>query len=116
MGSVLLLYGEAGDLIVEFRHLKQPEGEIGPFKVFHDHSRGISTVHERVDLIQLLAIADHGLTVADAARLLFEKSTPEPNEIEKTRRRLNQLANSGRATRNDDPDGLARYFDPKRAA
>lgn len=115
MGSVLLLWGEPGDLVVELRHLKQPEGEIGPFNVLHDHARGTSTVHERPDLLQALALAPHGLTVADAATLLFEKELPSKNEIEKTRRRLNALADTGRATRHDDPDTLARYFDPKKA-
>lgn len=115
MGSVLLLWGEPGDLVVEFRHLKQPEGEIGPFNIVHDHGRGTSAVHQRVDLLQTLANAPHGLTVADAAQLLFEKSTPSKNEVEKSRRRLNALADTGRASRHDDPDGLARYFDPLKA-
>ena len=116
MGSVVLLWGERGDLVVELKHLKQPEGEIGPFNVLHDHSRGTSTVHERIDLVHALAIAAHGMTVADAACLLLEKSTPTKSEIEKARRRLNKLVDSGRATKHDDPDGLARYFDPKKAA
>ena len=112
MGSVLLLWGEPGDLVVELKHLKQPEGEIGPFNVLHDHGRGTSTVHERIDLLKALARSTHGLTVADAALLLFETTSPSRNETEKARRRLNGLAESGRASRHDDPDGLARYFDP----
>lgn len=112
MGSVLLLWGEPGDLVVELKHLKQPEGEIGPFNIVHDHAHGTSSVHERIDLVDALARAVHGLTVADAAQLLFEKSNPSKNEIEKARRRINALAGAGRATRHDDPDGLARYFDP----
>lgn len=115
MGSVLLLWGEPGDLVVELRHLKQPEGEIGPFNVIHDHGRGNSNVHERADILQALAIANHGLTVTDAAALLFEKSTPNRNENEKTRRRLHKLADAGRIIRHDDPDGVARYFDPLKA-
>jgi replicative DNA helicase len=115
MGSALLLWGEPGDLVVELRHLKQPEGEIGPFNVLHDHSRGTSTVHERTDLLAALAVAPHGMTVADAASLLLEKSTPTKSEIEKARRRLNKLTDTGRVTKHDDPDGLARYFDPLKA-
>jgi hypothetical protein len=30
-GSVLLLWGAAGDLLVEMKHLKQPVGEVGPY-------------------------------------------------------------------------------------
>lgn len=113
MGSVGLLWGEPGDLVVEFRHLKQPEGEIGPFNVVHDHGRGRSRILERVDLADTLQGSRHGLTVADAAQVLFEKSDPSKNEIEKARRRLNQLVESGRAARRDDPDGLARYVTPE---
>lgn len=115
MGSVVLLWGEPGDLVVEFKHLKQPEGEIGPFNIVHDHSRGTSEVQGRIDLVQALAAAGNGLTVADASLLLFETTSPSRNETEKARRRLNTLADNGRATRHDDPDGLARYFDPVKA-
>lgn len=116
MGSVALLWGEPGDLVVEFRHLKQPEGEIGPLSIVHDHGRGSSTVHEHTSLADALSSARYGLTVADAAQLLFEKSDPSKNEIEKARRGLNKLVDSGRATRQDDPDGTARYITPERAA
>jgi replicative DNA helicase len=116
MGSVLLLWGEPGDLVVELRHLKQPEGEIGPLNVLHDHAHGRTEVHQSADLLQALANAKYGLTVTDAAQLIFETTNPSPNEIEKARRRLNKLTDTGRAIRRDDPDGLARYFDPEMAA
>lgn len=115
MGSVVLLWGDPGDLVVEFRHLKQPEGDLGNFQIVHDHGCGTSTIHQRADLVQVLAKAHHGVTVAGAAQLLFEKSDPHPNDIEKARRRLNKLADTGRAERHDDPDGLARCFDPLKA-
>ena len=94
---------------------EQPEGDIGPFNIVHDHRLGTSVVHQRADLVQALAAAAHGLTVADAALLLFETTSPSRNETEKARRRLNALVDSGRAIRHDDPDALARYFDPKKA-
>ncbi|MEJ7569922.1 MAG: hypothetical protein WKF41_16865 [Gaiellaceae bacterium] len=87
------------------------EGEVGPLSILHDHSRGISIVHERIDVLKALQEAEHGMTVAETALLLFATTSPDrKNDIEKARRRLNKLADSGRATRNDDPDGLARYF------
>ena len=115
MWSVCLLWGEAGDLVVEFRHLKQPVEEVGPFSVVHDHDRGASSVLVQVDLEQAMANSPNGLTVADAARLLFAKSDPDRNEIEKARRRLNALVPK-RAVREDDPDGTARYFARARTA
>lgn len=115
MGSVALLWGAPGDLIVECRHLKQPDGEIGPFNVIHDHNQGTSSVHERPDLVAALACANHGVVVSDAARLRFETSAPSKNQIEKARRILEGMVKKGKATRADDPDGLARYFDPAKA-
>jgi replicative DNA helicase len=116
MGSVVLLWGEPGDLIVELRHLKQPVEEVGPFLIVHDHEHGHSTVHEQVDLEQALTRTVRGLTVADAACLLFEKVDPDRNEIEKTRRRLQALISTRRAIREDDADGTARYFARSEAA
>jgi AAA domain len=110
-GSVLLLWGESGDAVVELIHLKQPGEEVGPHRIIHDHARGASSLQEPVDLEQILTEAAHGLTVADAARHLFETDAkPTPNQTEKARRRLESLIARGHAGRRDDPDGLARYF------
>lgn len=45
-GSVVYLYGEAGDLEVTMLHLKQPDNVVGPLKVIHDHGTGTSTVKD----------------------------------------------------------------------
>jgi replicative DNA helicase len=39
-GSVVSLWGAAGDPIVAFKHLKQPSSECGPWRLKHDHPRG----------------------------------------------------------------------------
>jgi replicative DNA helicase len=109
MGSVILLWGEPGDPIVQLRHLKQPLGEVGPFDVLHDHTHGASSVHDHVSLEQLLASSPAGLNVRDSARLWFKKDEPNRNEIEKTRRKLEALVGSQRAERHDDPSGAAHY-------
>jgi replicative DNA helicase len=114
MGSVVLLWGEPGDLVVELRHLKQPAEEVGPLTIVHDHVRGRSSVDEGVDLEQMLVDASHGVTVQDVASRLFGTSTPTRNEIEKARRKLEGLVKRERAQRRDDPDGLARYFHPEK--
>ena len=92
LGSVLYLDGKAGDLVVTLRHLKQPAMEIGPLAIRHDHEAGHTVVHEPADLIE---IAARGVTVKEAAAVLFETSDPSPNEIEKARRRLDKLADRG---------------------
>jgi replicative DNA helicase len=112
MGSVVCLWGEAGDLVVNLRHLKQPGEEVGPFDVLHDHVHGRTTVVERLDLEQLLASSPRGLSVREAALNLMGDLVHEPNrnEIEKARRKLNALVARNRAERRDDDDGTARYY------
>jgi hypothetical protein len=110
-GSVLLLWGEPGDLVVELLHLKQPAEPFGPHKLLHDHVHGHSALYEPGDLLEALERASAGILVADAARALHETSaTPTPNQVEKARRKLNRLIENGHAERRDDLDGTARYF------
>jgi hypothetical protein len=93
-GSVILLTGKAGDPIVGLRHLKQPSAEVGPFRVLHNWDTGRSTVWEGVDLVPLAA-QPGGLSVAAAARALFDTDKPSPAEKEKARRRLESLTDKG---------------------
>ncbi len=99
-GSVLLLWGQPGDPIVELTHLKQPALEIGPLAVVHDHLTGQSRLHEPVDLQAIVAAATNGgITAADAARRLFTVADPDRNQIERARRRLGDLVARGQAVR-----------------
>jgi energy-coupling factor transporter ATP-binding protein EcfA2 len=91
-GSILYLDGQAGDLIVRSRHLKQPAGEVGPITLRHDHEAGRTEPYETPDLLDL---AVSSLTAKEAASSLFDTSEPTPNEIEKARRRLDKLADRG---------------------
>jgi hypothetical protein len=90
-GSVILLWGEAGDSIVELSHLKQPDQPIGPWKILHDHDSGVSSVQDRVDLVHLATISPSGITAKDAAVALFGSLKPSDNEVEKARRQLEGL-------------------------
>jgi replicative DNA helicase len=98
-GSVLMLWGEAGDLVVELRHLKQPAQEVGPLQVVHDHENGRTSVQENIDLYMLLQVAQDGLDVHAAAVALYGSATPTANQIEKARRRLEHLCKTGHAER-----------------
>jgi AAA domain len=86
-GSVLLLWGEPGDPVVDVRHLKQPAEEVGPLRVLHDHARGETTPYESPELGDLLTASD-GASAKDAARVLYESPKPSRSEVEKARRRL----------------------------
>lgn len=97
-GSVLLLWGAPGDMIVEMRHLKQPDDTVGPLRVIHDHATGTSQIYHSTDLLAL-AVANRGrLTAKLAAKALCEKDDPTPNEVEKARRRLDRLVEQGLLT------------------
>lgn len=89
-GSVILLWGDAGDPIVELSHLKQPAEPIGPFKVLHDHDHGTSQVLEQVDALTVL-LRRPGLTAADLAALVCSNGRPTDNDRERARRKLERL-------------------------
>jgi replicative DNA helicase len=92
MGSVILLWGEPGDLVVEFVHLKQPTEEIGPLQLIHDHGRGETRILESVDALDLVTRAGvEGVTAEQVAAVMFSSETPTRNEIEKARRKLERL-------------------------
>lgn len=113
-GSVVLVWGDSGDLVVELSHLKQPVAEVGPMRVIHDHARGTSSVVEQADVRSLLAEAREGLTAKDAAQVLFDVEEPSRNHIEKARRRLDELVNRGEARREAGRAGGSRGGSPVR--
>jgi replicative DNA helicase len=113
MGSVIVLWGEAGDPIVELSHIKQPMEELGPWSIRHDHDRGITLRHQAMSLDELLQRAgEQGLTAKTAAGTLRQTETPSANEIEKARRQLAKLVDRGYAR--EIPGQPGDYFNPSR--
>jgi replicative DNA helicase len=105
-GSVLMLWGDAGDPVVELTHLKQPAGEtIGPLTLIHDHLAGVTTAEAKVDAWTLLQVSTKGTAAADVARRLFGSTDPTKNDIEKARRKLERLVNEGKAHKEDGVSG-----------
>lgn len=100
-GSVVVLWGEPGDAIVELTHLKQPQAPIGPLKIRHDHDRGYSEVIPEPDALDVLRGARQGISAADVARVLFETVNPKDSQIEHARRRLNKLVDRRFAVKRD---------------
>ena len=88
-GSVVLLWGQPGDPPVQFRHLKQPMAEVGPWPILHDHARGVSTVHRGADLVQLATIAEPEGSRSGQPHVPCSRTTkPTDAQIEKARRKL----------------------------
>lgn len=94
-GSVLLLWGSAGDLAVELSHLKQPAAIVGPLQVIHDHSAGVSHVTGAVELRDLLSATP--VTVHEVAAQLGYGT--DRADVEKARRKLEAAVRDGLAVR-----------------
>lgn len=98
-GSVLLLWGAAGDPVVELSHLKQPAAEVGPLQVLHDHDAGTSSLLDGVDVLEHLRFTPR--TAGEVAVLMFGIN-PTPAQVQKARRRLDGLTRDGLAVKLDD--------------
>lgn len=102
-GSVILLWGNAGDLVIELSHLKQPAGDVGPLSIGHDHTAGHSFLYEdgagRGTLLDLLASGPQ--TASTVASWLYGDAADRA-AVAKARRRLDKLVEQGQAARLDD--------------
>jgi replicative DNA helicase len=102
-GSVVTLWGEPGDSVVELLHLKAPAEEVGPLELEHDHQRGESRRCDRLDAWVLLHRAgDGGIGAGEVAATIYGKTTPTRSDVEKVRRRLERFVREGKATRIGD--------------
>jgi len=110
-GSVVTLWGEAGDPVVEMLHLKQPADEIGPLELEHDHEHGRTTRRERLDEWRALQRSPLGISAHDVAAAVHEHE-PSRAEVEKARRRLDRMVRDGRAKRTDGSKLVATLYTP----
>jgi replicative DNA helicase len=96
-GSVILLWGNAGDPIVRLEHLKQPADQVGPLELLHDNHAGTTTVIDTKDVVEIVkAHIGPPPTARQVAAVMFGKTTPDTNQVEKARRRLNAAVRDGR--------------------
>jgi replicative DNA helicase len=96
-GSVISLWGDPGDPIIELTHLKQPAHDIGPLELEHDHSLGRTTLRDRPTVESMLDGAGTlGITAPNAAAAIYGPNLTK-SQIEKVRRRLQRLADDGQA-------------------
>jgi AAA domain-containing protein len=105
-GSIIMLSGDPGDPIVGFRHVRQPANEVGPYRLLHDQAAGEMSVEHSVDLVELVdAAGADGLTAKGAATAMFDKQTPTRADIQKARRKLDDLTTAGFLTRLEGTKG-----------
>lgn len=95
-GSVIMLTGEPGDLVVRFHHRKTPADEVGPYHLHHDPDKGKLTVAGQIDLVISARNAGvDGLTARTAAEEMYEKRIVSDSDIKKAARQLDKLVTRG---------------------
>jgi energy-coupling factor transporter ATP-binding protein EcfA2 len=110
MGSVLCVWGDAGDPIVDLYHLKQPAEDVGPLRLLHDHTAGSTKREKNTSSEEILREhASTGLTVRTLAERLYKSLDPNPKEVERARRRLEGMVQHGVAERHDNVHGQTIY-------
>lgn len=114
-GSVVLLWGAAGDPVVGFVHLKQPAAALGPWKIEHDHVSGLSTISAGPrDPLRLLQSAPRGLTSRDLAAALSGHDAPTDSDRRNAQRQLERLVERKLAHRTEPTVGGAGGTSPAR--
>ena len=111
-GSVVMLWGEAGDPVVEFSHLKPPDEPVAPFQLIHDHVAGSSTAVDHLDAFAVVLRSSHGATAADVAQALYGESGR--NSTMKAKRQLDRLVSEERIHHESGTRGGARGSMPDR--
>lgn len=103
VGSVILLWGNAGDLVIEMSHLKQPAGVVGPLAIGHDHDAGRSFLYDGLSegdkLMDLLSSGPQ--TATAVASWLWGESTDRA-AVMRAKRRLDRLVETGVAVKVDE--------------
>lgn len=95
-GSVIILWGEAGDPVVDLLHVKQARNDVGPLSIIHDHLAGRSEVDRgdlTKDVVHMASRQPMGLTALQAAKQLYGKT--ERNDVERARRKLENHVRKG---------------------
>jgi len=101
-GSVVLLWGSAGDAIVELVHLKQPGAPVGPLKIEHDALAGTSEVVAGFDLLAYLRGQPRPVPTESVAHASLGRPA-NPNELAVIRRRLRRLHDRRLVARTEEP-------------
>ena len=110
-GSVISLWGQAGDPVVDLTHLKPVVTTAGPWQMTIDGETGIVSIDRGVDLVEQIRYRKEGITAVVAARLLTGAESPGKAAIEKARRKLDRKVAEGLLVRHDGrPGGFTEAF------
>lgn len=98
-GSVLSLWGQPGDPVVELRHLKPPSEPIGPFMVEFDQLAGSVSVSEGTDLLAILRGSPNGLSAKEGG--VYMEGVNEKAREKRAYRKLEGYVGKGLAYRRE---------------
>jgi len=99
-GSVLLVWGAAGDPVVDISQLKYAAGDLGTMRALIDHRMGTVEIDQESRLEDLVgACGTGGATLDRLVRQAYPEATDDKtiqrSRAEKIRRRLNKLVKDG---------------------
>jgi len=94
-GSVVMLWGEAGGVTAELKHLKPVEELVGPLTIFNNHATGTTTVGDTdITATKALQKAGHeGMSLTELTRALHGAVTRATKQ--RTRRTMKLLEEQG---------------------
>lgn len=95
VGSCIVLWGKAGDPIVDLLHLKTPLEDCGPIRLLHDHGRGVTGILDDSDPLSVAIGLGDWFTARDYACRLLETDEPTKADVQKARRRLEKMTADG---------------------
>lgn len=103
-GSVVSLFGQAGDAVVEMSQIKTPAGDFFPKKVSIDKDSGVMTFFEEVTVESALrAAGTAGVVVGDLALKVYGVKAASKSQIESVRQKLERMVKKGTVGRDSDP-------------
>ena len=106
-GSVVCLWGEPGDPIIELTHLKQPAEDVGPLDLLIDHDGGSITRRERRRLDTPAGRDERRGQREDTAAGIFPAPTKPTSKV---RRRLERFVAEEKAVRIEAAEKADRKF------
>jgi replicative DNA helicase len=98
-GSVLSLWGNPGDPVMELRQLKSPSGEVGPVTIELEHETGAFSLLADTDLLGVLRASPAWMTARDGAAYM-QGASEKAREV-KARRRFTRFERDGLAHRRE---------------
>ena len=110
IGSAIVLHGRAGDAFIRLYHRKPVVSILGPWDVLIKQDGVMVTDDHQKNLIERVSQYRDGITAQDLAVSLYESDGK--NEVERARRRLEELLGEGHVTRIGGSKGreASRYF------